>query len=265
MTPWWPGSWRPVTDDDTMVLAQWREIRWSLWLGLTFLALVLIGLVQGGFWLKAFATSADQLPIEEVALIGERRFTADQEVRDALHTLERWSLFTADVGQIRDVLAALPWVDRVTVRREWPNRLRVFLVEQQPVAHWDGEQWLNDRAEPFMAPPRDGLASLPLLSGPDGSAAKVWNMWQQLSELLALNGHAGHALSLSGRHAWQLVLENGIALELGRKDTLARVQRFIDVWPELQRDGRVPERVDLRYDTGLAVRWQLNEQEKQKG
>ncbi|MBY6187795.1 cell division protein FtsQ/DivIB [Marinobacter hydrocarbonoclasticus] len=248
-----------------MVLAQWREIRWGLWLGLSFLLLVLVGLVQGAFWLKGFATSADQLPIEEVALIGERRFTADQEVRDALHSLERWSLFTADVNQIRDALAALPWVDRVTVRREWPNRLRVFLVEQQPVAHWEGERWLNERAEAFTAPSREGLEALPQLSGPEGSSGKVWEMWRQLSELLALNGHSGHSLSLSGRHAWQLVLDNGIALDLGRKDTLARVQRFIDVWPELQRDGRVPERVDLRYDTGLAVRWQQNEQEKQKG
>ncbi|WP_261389327.1 cell division protein FtsQ/DivIB [Ferrimonas balearica] len=246
-------------------MARWQEIRWGLWLGLLFLAMVLVGLVQGGVWLKAFATSADDLPIEEVALIGERQYTDDSEVRDALESLEHWSLFTADVAQIRDALTELPWVDRVTVRREWPNRLRVFLVEQQPVAHWAQGQWLNERAEAFSAPERAGLAPLPQLAGPQGSSEKVWQMWQQLAELLALNGHTGHSLSLSARHAWLLVLDNGIELELGRKDTLARVQRFIDVWPELQREGRVPQRVDLRYDTGLAVRWQQQEQEKQKG
>ncbi len=235
-------------------------VNWSLWGGLTFLLLVLAVLAQGAHWLVEFARNADRLPVEELALIGERRFTADEEVREAVRQLEQWSLFTADVEQIREALTALPWVDRAAVRREWPNRLRVYLVEQEPVARWHNGDWLNDRAQPFVAPPRPELDHLPLLAGPDGSAGKVWQMWQQLSELLALNGLSGQALQLNHRHAWTLRLDSGIELALGREDTLARTQRFIDLWPRLEGEGKPVQRVDLRYDTGLAVRWQDKDQ-----
>ncbi|GAA5194322.1 cell division protein FtsQ/DivIB [Ferrimonas gelatinilytica] len=236
------------------------RVNWTLWGGLLFLLMVLAILVLGARWLTAFAANADRLPVEELALIGERRFTADEEVREAVRELEQWSLFTADVAQIREALTALPWVDRAAVRREWPNRLRVYLVEQVPVARWHNGDWLNDRAEPFAAPPRPDLSHLPLLAGPDGSAEKVWQMWQQLSELLALNGLTGQALQLNHRHAWTLRLDSGIELALGREDTLARAQRFIDLWPRLEQEGKPVQRVDLRYDTGLAVRWQDEDQ-----
>ncbi|GAA4900522.1 cell division protein FtsQ/DivIB [Ferrimonas pelagia] len=243
-----------------LALPQIPERRWSLWFGLGFLLLVLLGLLRGGWWVVEFTRSADSLPIEELALIGERQFTDDDEVRQALRELGNWSLFTADVAVIREALTALPWVDRAAVRREWPNRIRVYLLEQVPVARWHDHGWLNDRAQAFEAPPRAGLATLPHLSGPAGSEQKVWIMWQQLSELLAINGFEGQALSLNARHAWTLRLASGTELALGRSDTLARAQRFIDLWPELEREQAPIERVDLRYDTGLAVRWQEQDQ-----
>ncbi|SHH98590.1 cell division protein FtsQ/DivIB [Ferrimonas marina] len=244
----------------SLSLPQTQHVRWDMWFGLAFLLLVLLGLARGAWWVVDFTRSADSLPIEELALIGERQYTSDDEVRQALLDLGRWSLFTADVEAVRETLTALPWVDRASVRREWPNRLRVYLLEQVPVARWHEAAWLNERAQPFQAPPREGLESLPQLSGPPESGEKVWEMWQQLSELLALHGFQGQALQLNRRHAWTLRLEGGIELALGRTDTLARTQRFIDLWPQLEQEGKPIERVDLRYDTGLAVRWQEQEE-----
>ena len=62
-------------------------------------------------------------------------------------------------------------------------------------------------------------------------------------------------LSLSERYAWGLKLSNGIRLQLGRTEFMDRLQRFIDVYPLLQKSKKAVEYVDLRYDTGLAVGW----------
>ncbi|QIZ78535.1 cell division protein FtsQ/DivIB [Ferrimonas lipolytica] len=238
----------------------WREVRWEMWLGIGFLLFTLTGLSRLGYWLFELGNDADQVPIEELALLGERRFTSDTDVQQAVKQFSSYSLFSADVAAVSDTLSALPWVDRALVRREWPNRMRVFVLEQNPVAQWGDYGWLNDRAESFSAPKRQELNSLPLLRGPQASEQKVWQMWQQLSELLVLNGHQGQSLVLSTRHAWTLVLNNGLELVLGRNNTVQRVQRFIDVWPRLQQTERAVARVDLRYDTGLAVQWQGLEQ-----
>ncbi len=59
---------------------------------------------------------------------------------------------------------------------------------------------------------------------------------------------------LSARRAWQVKLDNGMLLELGRVDTKQRLTRFVAVAkliPELSdRRGRA----DLRYPNGFALK-----------
>lgn len=49
-------------------------------------------------------------------------------------------------------------------------------------------------------------------------------------------------------------LDKGPVLILGRGDVVARLQRFIDVYPLLDEHERIAY-LDLRYDTGIAVGW----------
>ena len=63
-------------------------------------------------------------------------------------------------------------------------------------------------------------------------------------------------MALSERFSWRLWLNNGVKLNLGRKDIGIRVQRFIDLYPEIKNSSdKEVDSVDLRYDTGLAVSW----------
>lgn len=39
-----------------------------------------------------------------------------------------------DIDRARDKIAALPWVDTVSIRRHWPNRLEVAVTERRAVA-----------------------------------------------------------------------------------------------------------------------------------
>jgi cell division protein FtsQ len=60
---------------------------------------------------------------------------------------------------------------------------------------------------------------------------------------------------VSPRRAWQLRLDNGLTLELGREQIEARLARFVGAYDRtLGRLGRRIEHVDLRYSNGFAVR-----------
>lgn len=74
--------------------------------------------------------------------------------------------------------------------------------------------------------------------------------------LLATTAMNIEELSLSERFAWQVQLENGIELNLGRKEFIDRLQRFIDVYPLLAQQEKTVKYIDLRYDTGVAVGWE---------
>lgn len=235
--------------------AKLSQMDWYLCFGLIFLLLVLMGLSMAAWKLNVILNDADALPIEAVAIKGERTHTSDEEIQTALQGLMQRSFFSADVNQVQEALEALPWVYQASVRREWPAKLRVYLVEQDVVAHWNGDAWLNHLGEVFDAPQKEDIGPLPRLAGPEDQSKLVLTTYRQVSELLNINGFDLEGLSLSPRHAWHGVLSSGVMLELGREDKMARIQRFINVYPMLIKQDKDLAKVDLRYDTGLAVSW----------
>jgi cell division protein FtsQ len=76
--------------------------------------------------------------------------------------------------------------------------------------------------------------------------------------MLEFNELSIDELVLSERYSWQLTLNDGVRLNLGREERIERIQRFMDVYQnikETQEDNKLVDYIDLRYDTGVAVGW----------
>lgn len=224
--------------------------------------------VAGLAW--AGATTVQRLPIfplREVVVAG----TIDNVTRNQVEQAARASLagnfFTVDLDQVRAVFEKLPWVRQAEVRRRWPDALELVIEEHVAVARWrraDGETRLvNDRGEVFAAA---SDRPLPTFAGPEGSAAQVLERHREFSAALARVGRKPETLALSSREAWQMKLDDGLVVELGRdeaKHSLSeRLGRFV-AWyrPALERARltRVAV-VDMRYPNGFALRLQQPEQ-----
>jgi cell division protein FtsQ len=177
----------------------------------------------------------------------------------------RGNFFTVDLAATRRAFEAVPWVRQATVRREFPNRLRVALQEHHPVALWGdegGSRLVNSFGELFEANAGDVEPDgLPRLAGPDDQAQQVLAMFRALAPLVEPLDLVVEELVLSGRGSWQLGLDNGAHLELGRGDVgevVPRLQRFVQTLTQVaSRYGRRPESLvsaDLRYGDGYALR-----------
>ena len=194
-----------------------------------------------------------ELPVREVSFKGNLRHTSTDELtrlaRDAGD-----SLWRADLDGLRAGAKRLPWIRDASVRRVFPDRIEVTLEEHVPVAYWkekDGAALVNSHAEVFRA---DYRAPLPTWSGPKSSSGEVMRQYARFGEILAQGGARAAEVRLSERRAWQLKLDDGTVLELGRADTEARLERFIKArsnLPDLQLAGL---HADLRYGSGLALR-----------
>ncbi|QFI55741.1 FtsQ-type POTRA domain-containing protein [Aeromonas simiae] len=224
-----------------------------------FFLLVLWGLYRCALNVSGWLTDANQLPMSELLLQGQHEYVKPEEVRQAvLDGSELRNFFDLDVDAVQARLDALPWVAQVSVRKKWPNKIKVFLTEQTVATRWSNNRFLSKTGEIFSAPDR---VKFPLvsLSGPDDQAKRVLESYRQFDALLAPKGFRVVKVNLTARHAWELTLEGGVQLFLGRSDEMARLQRFIDVFPEIQPRELIAY-VDLRYDTGLAVGWKRNEE-----
>ena len=191
------------------------------------------------------------------------RYVDAATVRSAALPRMRGNFFTADLGAVRAAFETVPWVQRASVRREWPNKLIVSVDEYEVLGTW-GEQddrLLSVDGYLFTAniDEAESEGRLPQLAGPESSAHEVAERLIDLRVWLAPVRLAPRSLTLSKRYAWTAKLSNGVTLKLGRvqdRDALKRrIDRFVLAYPRLsaQLAGRI-ESVDMRYPNGLAYR-----------
>ncbi len=175
------------------------------------------------------------------------------------------NFFTVNLATARDAFEAVPWVRSAVVRREFPNRLSVSLEEHRAVALWGAEgegRLLNNFGEVFEANVGEVEADeLPRLSGPVPQSAVVLSMYQAIKPMFGGLDLGINHLSLTARGSWQVQLDNGGEVELGRgtpEEVVARTQRFVQTLTQVSsRYSRRPDALlsaDLRHSDGYALR-----------
>lgn len=175
------------------------------------------------------------------------------------------NFFTVNLAAARQAFEDVPWVRAAVVRRQFPNRLRVQLQEHRAVALWGAEhesRLVNSFGEVFEADAGDlEQEGLPRLAGPDEQSAQVLAMYLALRPLFEPLDLTIERLALTARGGWQVELDTGAVVELGRGTTgeiAERTQRFVQTLTQVaSRYGRTPEALvsaDLRHADGYALR-----------
>ncbi|MGE0482797.1 MAG: cell division protein FtsQ/DivIB [Gammaproteobacteria bacterium] len=216
--------------------------------------LMLLATIAGLGWAIAELRDPAALPIRRVQIEGEFLHLDPERLQRVVVDVVDAGFFGVDVARIRDRLLEDPWIREATIRRVWPESLRVSIVEQVPVARWGDFALLNTTGDIF-APDETSLPDgLVRLRGPLGTEDDVLEHYRRWAAQLEEVGLSVVEVRLSARLAWTLQLGDGKELELGRRDLESRLARFLrayragleDVW---MRIGRV----DLRYTNGFAV------------
>lgn len=241
------------TDDDNT-----RPSNGTYLAGMIFFLMVLGTIIWSGWMILNWMKDADRLPISKLVLSGERTYTTNEDIRKAILSLGPPGTFmTMNVNEVQQQLETIPWLRQVTVRKQWPNELKIHLVEYVPYARWNDTYMLDPKGRVFSLPVElTAKNKYPLLYGAQGSEKDVLEGYQAMAKQLAASQLTLKSASMSPRHAWQLVLDNDTRIELGRLDPKGRINRFTELYPILlqQQDKRV-DYVDLRYDSGAAVGW----------
>ncbi len=208
------------------------------------LVLVLYGVVRYVLRLPVFALRA-------VELTATPQRVPLEQVEKVVHEQVSGNFFTVDLDRTRQAFEKLPWVRKVSVRRKFPWSLEVELEEHVALARWNGAALVNTHGEVFAA---SYEAALPEFIGQPDTAAQVTQLYGELNAALAPMGQRIAQISLSPRYAWQVKLDNGMVLELGREEMEQRLQRLVAVYPySLAALTRPPRHVDLRYRNGFAA------------
>ncbi|CAG8998689.1 MAG: Cell division protein FtsQ [Candidatus Celerinatantimonas neptuna] len=219
-----------------------------------FFVVIVLLLIWGCLAVYQTLSNSRLMPMTQILISGQRHYVENSDLQKALARVpESGNFFTLNVNKVQQALVALPWIKQASVRKLWPNKLRIYMQERVPVAHWNHKDLLTPKGQIFDASQKNLKKPLVQLNGPDDYAAKVLAAWQQMRQLVRPLHLDIRSVTLNARDSWSLVLSNGIALRIGVQDRIKRLKRFVALYGQLH-----PEKMayaDLRYNNGLAVGW----------
>ena len=195
-------------------------------------------------------------PVRVISMDGSFQRVSPGEIEKAVAPYSHGGFMSADLDGIQRAVEALPWVDHARIQRRWPNSLHVTVTEQTAAARWDDSGLLNTRGELFVRAATHVPTELPRLSGPDGTESQVAQRFLSVQGRMLEAGMRIAALRLDERGAWEMDLDSGVTVRLGRRDVEARIDRFIHTASQVIAH-RLTEvnYVDMRYSNGFAIGW----------
>ncbi|MES2625589.1 MAG: cell division protein FtsQ/DivIB [Pseudomonadota bacterium] len=234
--------------------AQDRQGRYAF-IGRTLVALLGVGaagIASFGIYLALQQVSGQK--IENVVIEGEMNFVSEDEIKDTVSRFVSESLVALDLETLKQELEMLPWISRVAVQREWPDKLIINVEEELAIARWRDSELLNQQGQIFVPEEIQGLLNLPRLSGPVNSEKEVMEQYQKFNQLMYPLGVRIRDLSMNDRGALTMLLTNGVKVKLGKDDVLERVRRLVTFMESrYSSDLLNMESIDLRYTNGIAV------------
>ncbi len=236
--------------------------RWMFAAAGVFALVVITGVLV---WQLRHFESGTFLPIERVRIEGNFKNLATSAMQKQVVSVLQGGYFTVNLEAIRDALLQMPWVDDVSVRRDWPPSLDIHVTEKQAVAYWGKDSLISDKGELFTPQPLSHQMHLPQLDGPDQLHRAVWQFAAEVSTQLIKLGMHTEKVSLNDRRAWRVFVttdgvddqQNNSLIEInfGSTDTEKRLHRFLRVFamsnaPSLKNI----QVIDMRYPNGFALR-----------
>ena len=225
------------------------EFRWKQsynWL------LLLIPLIGGAVYVSYQGTL---LPIKTIQLSGTFQYVDQQEIKSTAQQFIGEGFFSLDIQRVQKSLGDKPWTESISIRRIWPDQLNIAIVEKRPIARWDENHLLSDKAIVYQAK-TEAFNDLPLVHTAGSNHAQMLQLYYRLSSQFADLKEIVVAVRKDSRGALSMQLENGLTIKVGRSDIERKIARFVMIYPQ-QIQPRLGEiqQLDLRYSNGFAVAW----------
>lgn len=199
-------------------------------------------------------------PLARISVDSPYQRVAQSEIEVLVGDITNGGFLSLDLAFVRERLEAHPWIASASVRRQWPDRLQLSIVEEVPIALWRDSGFLNRSGVALKATDSKTLGNLPLLVGPEGRSRQVMSEFRDVSELMFGQGLKVVAFSVDEHGARNLKLASGHEVVLGRGDVIAKVRRFLTIWQgELASRQEDIKAIDARYDNGVAVSWRKSD------
>lgn len=193
--------------------------------------------------------------VEDIDVVGEGRMS-ERDVRTALGIYEGQYFFAPNLDEAQDRVKDLNWVENVVVRRLWPNRIVVEIIERDVFALWQNEgqfQLVDPTGAVIENVSAQDYSDLPHFIGTDISVDGP-AVLETLSNYPTL-ARRFTTLRRVGERRWDMIdMEAGLTVKLPAGEIRSSLNRLVHYHSETQWLDREIEIIDMRVKGRISVR-----------
>lgn len=222
------------------------------WRGIYTWILVIVPLFGG---LSYLVQNHTILPIETIQLTGTFQHINQQEVEATLRPFVGEGFFSLDIQKVRNSLSQKSWTESVSIRRVWPDRMEIQIVEKKPVARWDRDHLLSDKAQIFQAE-AEAFQNLPRVYGANVDPETVLSQYYKIAQQFQTLDETISEINIDSRGSVGIELAGGFKIKLGRENVDHKIARLVSIYAQNIKPRRAEiHQLDLRYSNGFTVGW----------
>ena len=200
--------------------------------------------------------------LQHIHLEGEYKHLERQVLEDILAPAIGQNLLDIDLNTFEQRLSQMPWVKSVFIQRLWPNKLSIHIEERKAVARWHDQGLVDQSGEVFFAQIHS-YSELPSIITAQDRSKSALAFYYYLQEMFEDLGIQIVYLIEDPSYSWEIGLQTGYALKLGRSHLKERIQRFVSAYSTgLHQVIDKVQCVDLRYPDGFAVGWKIKGEQR---
>lgn len=214
-------------------------------------------------WMYIFCNN----PLSYIVITGNRQLTTNHDIQTLIEKFGAWDTFIMqDVNAVHRCIIQLPWIKKVSIRKQWPDILKIHLIEYIPQAYWNDDYIISNEGTIFKNFQYQKINSndhddvyMPMLYGPEDKAQAVLYNYLIFKKILKSSELRIKSLKMNSCYSWQLVLQDDICLKLSKNNMIDQLLCFVKVYPvvlqKIKEKNKHIDYIDLRYRSGIAIKW----------
>ena len=218
--------------------------------------MLFVGALGGTYFLRY----SSDFKIKEVSIINEKGVPVSNP-EDFFRLDGDLNLFSFDMERIvQDIQARHPELDDVFIRKQFPHKLLIQVLEREPVAIVAiRDSYLVDR-DAFILPFNSAYKNLPKIIGIDSRQIELYTQSPSLRLKLALNllkelkkaevclAYKVSRVDVRRDLDLSFYLGNKIEVKMGRSNFQGKAALLNGILAKLKEKGTVPKYIDMRFD-----------------
>lgn len=212
---------------------------------INFLSVMILLFCFGLYLVKHWFT------VDKIIITGDIKHVTPVQLSYIAHNKLHGTFFTLDIAELKEEFQSLPWVRKVSLKRNFPHTIVVTIEEYKAIARIGDDALLSNDGQVFGA--ADDSLGLPTFYVEPSSSALALSKYQQIQTVLVQHNDSLVNLWLDSPKIARFVTAKNLTITICDEDLSAKLALLNRDWDKLYQLNPQLKSINFCYKNALAI------------